>query len=577
MTAIALASTQAVRGPVPVTARTLACCAILVALSAAVFLHNAGSLPLGDPDESRCAMVVRNMIQSGDYLMPHLSDGMYWDKPAPFFWLAALGQALTGSVEMGGRLVAGLAGMLGVLATFFLARRLRGDFAGLIAGGVLATSFEYVFIARWYRMDMPCAAAMWAALCWFALHEFALGDKPRRPLRQWIGFYFFAGLAVLMKGPSGLALPVMVVVAYFILMGQWRRVLEMLSPAGLLVLAAVASPWYVAACVRHPEYFNEFFLHQNVARFAQSDYNPHTLYSVGYIGVLLGGLSPWVVYLPGAAIDSFPRRWRRRQDNPAALFLWTAVLVPLAFFMAAKTQIPNYILPVFGPLAVLLAIPIAKWAEAGERDNLYRHGARAMIGALPIMLACAAGGLWFIQRMDAGLVVPAVLVAVVMAAMAVLLRKGRRRAFMLTGLVAVALVYVAVAQWVLPKVYHEMSFADFGRAAAEYRRTEGPRLPPRLIAWSRFAYSVPLYAGVRSMPMLSYTKPTSAREIARLLARGDNVFLYTKAYGKSDVADMDELRECLRREMPPGDKRSLVEVARRGDFVLMTLEDKPRR
>jgi dolichol-phosphate mannosyltransferase len=106
---------------------------LLAAACRALFLAKADSLPLTDPEEVRCAIIVRNMLAGGDWLVPHLEGRPYFDKPAPFFWLAAIGERVTGSAELGGRAVAALAGFLAVLATCALAARMFGPSAGLPA------------------------------------------------------------------------------------------------------------------------------------------------------------------------------------------------------------------------------------------------------------------------------------------------------------------------------------------------------------------------------------------------------------------------------------------------------------
>ena len=157
---------------------------VLVALALVLFVFRANILPLMDPDESRCALIVRQMLRGGDWLLPHLNGQAYWDKPAVFFWLAAAGQRLTGNAELGGRLVAAVAGCLCVLVTYAYARRLGGRAAGLLAGIALATSAEFLFVARWYRMDMCFVAAMWAALWWYGEANYPPRRAPaERPAR----------------------------------------------------------------------------------------------------------------------------------------------------------------------------------------------------------------------------------------------------------------------------------------------------------------------------------------------------------------------------------------------------------
>ena len=45
---------------------------VWAAVSGALFLFQAASLPLIDPEESRCALIVREMLQTGDWLVPRL-------------------------------------------------------------------------------------------------------------------------------------------------------------------------------------------------------------------------------------------------------------------------------------------------------------------------------------------------------------------------------------------------------------------------------------------------------------------------------------------------------------------------
>ncbi len=62
---------------------------VLVATCLLLFLLNAGSLPLADPEEARCGLIVQETLQHGHWLVPHLHGKPYFAKPVPFFWLAA--------------------------------------------------------------------------------------------------------------------------------------------------------------------------------------------------------------------------------------------------------------------------------------------------------------------------------------------------------------------------------------------------------------------------------------------------------------------------------------------------------
>ena len=62
---------------------------ILIALSMLLFLVNLGGYDLWPPDEPRFAQVAREMLDSGDYLVPRMNGKPYTEKPPMLFWMAA--------------------------------------------------------------------------------------------------------------------------------------------------------------------------------------------------------------------------------------------------------------------------------------------------------------------------------------------------------------------------------------------------------------------------------------------------------------------------------------------------------
>jgi len=64
---------------------------ILIILAAfAVYLAGNGRVSLWDRDEPRYAQTSRQMLQSGDWVVPHLLDKVRTAKPAFIYWCQAL-------------------------------------------------------------------------------------------------------------------------------------------------------------------------------------------------------------------------------------------------------------------------------------------------------------------------------------------------------------------------------------------------------------------------------------------------------------------------------------------------------
>ncbi len=500
---------------------------VLLALTLVGFFWGIASLPLMDPEEPRCALIVREMIDSGNWTQMRLHDEAYYDKPAPYFWLTAFATRLTGSAELGGRGVSALCGIAAVFLAYFMARRVFGARAALFAGVMLATCGEFAFIARWYRMEMPTALCMWGALAcfWCMEDEFQKTGVMRRA--WWYGFYACGALATLFKGPVGIGLPGLVVVVYLLLSGRPKRVFEPLHVKGIVLFFALAAPWYILMCARDSNYAYEFFVKQNLTRYGGKAKDE--IFYVTYLPVLIAGAAPWSMWLLVSLVKMWPRSWKARMQQPGLLFLWAMLLVPFVFFQLSGTKLIHYILPVFLPAAVLMG-GMAERFLAAERTKAWESV--GLVAACFLMIAGPLALSILSHDIDLALLVPISLGILGGDAVCVLLGSGRRvQALAVTCGMAALMYFFIIADDAL-HVYDDRCAKALGvLVPAEDRMTA------RFIAYEKNSLSFEYYAKVRAERIIESDNVSlikafdSTGRIYALLDDDEDLALVKKALG----------------------------------------------
>ena len=79
-------------------------------------------------DEGRYADISMEMLQTGDWITPHLNGLLYFEKPPLQYWASAIGFELFGFNDFTARLWPGLTGLLTVIAVWFATKRLCGSY-----------------------------------------------------------------------------------------------------------------------------------------------------------------------------------------------------------------------------------------------------------------------------------------------------------------------------------------------------------------------------------------------------------------------------------------------------------------
>ena len=299
-------------------------------------------------DEGRYAEMAREMLVTGDWVTPRYNGYKYFEKPPLQVWATAATFQVFGIGDWQARLWTALTGFLTILAIGFTGTRIYNARAGWLAAVVLASSPMWVISGHFNSLDMGLSAFLVAALCSLLL---AQTSQNKSSCRNWMwACWVFMALATLSKGVIGAALPAMVFVAYSISTWDWKIWTRLRLFSGTIVFLLITAPWFILVAQRNPEFLEFFFIHEHLQRFTQ-DAHSRTGPIYYFVPLLLIGIVPWVLQIPGALVQAWQER-RREFSSGWLLVCW--FLVIFVFFSMSRSKLPGYIIPIFPALALLI-------------------------------------------------------------------------------------------------------------------------------------------------------------------------------------------------------------------------------
>ena len=364
------------------TARTRTDVLLLAGFCTFLFFYGSAQFGLIGADEPRYAQVSREMLQRGDWITPTLGGHAWLEKPPLYYWQAMLVYSVLGVGDAAARIPSAIDATLLVIAIYLFFRKFRSAVA-VDAALITASCAGVMGYARAASMDMALAAAFAIGmLAWWAWRE----SGKRIYLA---GFYVFMALGVLAKGPVAPFLAAVVIVLYSIAVRERPLIVRTLWGPGILLFLAVALPWYIAVQMRNPQFFREFILEHNLARFSTNLYHhPEPFWY--YLPIILLALVPWIVFVIAAFAQSVRVWWVERRsaldfELQFCVFAGCWLIVPLVFFSISRSKLPGYILPAVPAGVVLLSDYLRQQLEQQSRLPKWMAILHALIACAPII------------------------------------------------------------------------------------------------------------------------------------------------------------------------------------------------
>jgi 4-amino-4-deoxy-L-arabinose transferase-like glycosyltransferase len=316
----------------------------------------ATGIGLRDPwpaDEPRFALVVRDMVASGEWLLPRVGGDVYADKPPLFFWLMGLSLLATGSLRIAFLLPSLLSGLACLLMIYDLGRRLWNREAGLAAALALLATVQFVWQVRQAQID--ATLLFWVVLGLYGLVRHLLTG----PAWGWYAVgWAAAGFGVITKGVG--FLPLLILIPFALLRGpSWSPRMQSTSVAGwcigplafFLAVSTWLAPMLVAASADPSlaAYRDEILFRQTVGRYTDAWHHRESFWYF-IVEVIPGLWLPLTLLLPWL-LPRWRKAWQGRDLRVALLLTWVALVLLFFSFSSGKRGV--YVLPALPALALV--------------------------------------------------------------------------------------------------------------------------------------------------------------------------------------------------------------------------------
>ncbi len=332
---------------------------LLVVASLLAFLPGFFQIPPVDRDEAYFAQATKQMIETGDYVDIRYQDDVRYRKPVGIYWLQAAAVEAASALGLPHarasiwlyRLPSLLGAVGAVLATFWCALAFAARRGATLAALMMAASPLLGVEARLAKTDATLLFTVVVAMG--VLARVYLASRRSGAARPGLGLLapFWTALAVgiLVKGPLILMIVGLAAATLSIIDRSARWLLGLRPLGGIVWLALIAAPWFIAIALRAGGAFLVDSVGSDmmakIAGAQETHGAPPGLYVVLF----------FVTFFPGSMLAGLaaPAVWAARRE-PATRFLMAWLAPSWIVFELVVTKLPHYVLPLYPAIAILI-------------------------------------------------------------------------------------------------------------------------------------------------------------------------------------------------------------------------------
>ncbi len=367
---------------------------LLLVISAGIYLGTAPKPPLLDDADASHALVSREMLQRGDWVVMYQDGVRYLEKAPIHYWMVAISYELFGQGAFQTRLPLALSVVGLTLMVYFFVRRYFGDRAAFYSGLATCTCMGMYLFTRVMIPEAIFALEL-TAFCYLFLRGWTHTLDAR--IAYW-GAWAVMALAVLTLGLVGLVFPLGIVFWFLTFTRSWKRFWELRPFSGLLIFLVIALPWHILAEQRSHGFLWSYFVNEHFKRAVGTRYPPdyEAVPLLLWWALHLVWLFPWSIFVP-FAVREFPRpsTWAKTEDAAQQarllIYVWAGLIV-FFFSLTSGSRMEYYSFGAWPALAMLLGIGLARAEEERSRWVPRLQSALAILGI--VIAACLGILIW---------------------------------------------------------------------------------------------------------------------------------------------------------------------------------------
>jgi 4-amino-4-deoxy-L-arabinose transferase-like glycosyltransferase len=320
---------------------------LFILLTLLSLVVNLNTTPLDNIHETRVVETAREMIETGDFVLPQMAGEPRLQKPPLPYWSVTAAFGIHGAPSLlAARLTVTLLGLGMLLGTYLIGRAISGPRPAVLAVAVLGSCLLFPGSFRTVTTDPFLATLTTLSIAAFA---WAMRRHGKAGSGCLAAGYLCLALALLAKGPIALV---------FVLLGSWAvrppqpaaRHGWSLHMCGLIAAALPLAGWALAVGMRLPE-SSSLWSHEVLGRVTGELAGERAPWY--YLPVLLAAVAPLTVFFLAGLV--------RPEEEGRNLRNW--FLAGFVFLVFLSSRKAAYLLPLLPAAALLIAHVIMQQEE----------------------------------------------------------------------------------------------------------------------------------------------------------------------------------------------------------------------